>query len=280
MAYKTIKGGEFDVTAEPAPFSMSVEALEGAGKTHFGLIGTPGPVVHINYGDRDATIFLYQMDEKRRAEITMYDFQAPSSAGWSRAEGMESLKDLSAIAKDHLSDGKMAGGTFILDSGSSWWETVQECYVKPQTEARGDGKKVGGLEYMQGNLIVSGVVSWLKSQGVFVIITHRKRQDWGANGPIPNSYSPQINRKIPYLVEVRLDLYKTCNGNGTTPCGSQECRAPGHIGRTHKGRFLKFAAATALEGMELAPDKCNFGTVYQMYTGKRPPWYPAEETKA
>lgn len=274
MAYKTIKGAEFDVTSEPAPFSMSVEALEGAGKTRFGLIGTPGPVVHVNYGDRDATIFLYQMDEQRRSEVTMYDFQAPSSEGWSHAEGMQSLKDLSAIAKDHLAGGKMAGGTFILDSGSSWWETVQECYVKPQTEARGDGKKVGGLEYMQGNLIVSGVVSWLKSQGVFVILTHRKRQDWGSSGPIPNSYSPQINRKVPYLVEVRLDLFKVCN-----TCGSQECRAPGHVGRTHKGRLLKFAAQTMLEGMELQQDQCNFATVYRMYTGKRGPWLPKEETK-
>ncbi len=270
MAYKKIEGATFDITSEPAPFSMSVEALEGAGKTHFSLMDTPGPVVHVNFGDRDATWFLYQMDEKRRAEITMYDFQAPSSDGWDRKAGMESLQEFSALAKEHLKDGKMRGGTFVLDSGSSWWEVVQECYVKPQTEARGEGKKVGGLEYMQGNLIVSGVVSWLKSQGVFVILTHRKRQDWGANGPIPNSYSPQVNRKVPYLVEVRLDLYKVC-----MTCQGQECRAVGHVGREHKGRLLKFAAQTMLEGIDISP--VTFGNVYRMYTGKRPPWYPAEE---
>ena len=277
MTYKTIKGSEFDITSEPAPFSMSVEALEGAGKTHFSLMDTPGPVVHVNFGDRDATWFLYQMSEERRKEVTMYDFQAVSSEGWSRKEGLEGLHDLSDIAKQHMEGGKLNGGTFIIDSGSSWWEIVQECYVKPQTEQRGEGKKIGGLEYMQGNLIVSGVVSWLKSQGAFVILTHRKRQDWGSSGPIPGSYSPQVNRKVPYLVEVRLDLFKTCDGNGTTPCGSQECRAIGHVGRTHKGRFLKFAAQTMLEGLEINP--VTFGNVYKMYTGKRPPWYPAEEAK-
>lgn len=270
MSYEKIIGAEFDISTTPPAFSTSIEGLEGTGKTHLSLLTTPPPVVHINFGDRDATWFLYNMDEERRKQTTMYSFHAASSDGWTRQEGTESLRALSQIAKEHLADRQMVGGTFVLDSGSSWWEVVQECYVAPEQEKRqaDGGKKTGGLEYMQGNLIVNGVVSWIKNQGAYVIITHRKTQEWGASGPIPGKFRAQINRKVPYLVEVRLDLYKVC-----AVCGAEECESKQHQGRKHMGRFLKFASNTSLEGFswEITPNE-GFSTVYTLYTGKAPFW--------
>jgi hypothetical protein len=242
---------------------MSVEGLEGTGKTHFALMTAPLPLVHVNFGDRDATWFLYQMDEERRKQVTLYSFHAKDATGWSRAEGQESLVALAGIAKEHLSNGDLRNGTFVIDSGSTWWEVVQEVYVAPEMEkkeAQG-GKRTGGLVYMQGNLVVSGVVTWCKSQGAFFIITHRKQQKWDAQGPIPGQYKAQLNSKIPSLVEVRLDLSKVC-----ALCGGGECEAKGHQGRKHIGRFLKFAANTQMEGYSWeSPD---FNTVYSLYTGR------------
>jgi hypothetical protein len=197
----------------------------------------------------------------------LYSFQAKSTENWTREEGDESLAELSKIAKDHLTDGKMAGGTFVLDSATSWWEVIQECHIAPlqeQREASGD-KKVGGLEYTKGNLIVNGVVQWIKNRGAFVILTHRKTQEWGPKGPIPGQFRAQINRKVPYLVEVRLDLYKTC-----TVCKSEECEAKAHQGRVHNGRFLKFAADTGLEGFCFTEP--SFKMVYSLYTGQEAFW--------
>ncbi|KKN03003.1 hypothetical protein LCGC14_1112130, partial [marine sediment metagenome] len=195
----------------------------------------------------------------------MYEFKAKTSRGWTRQEGLDSLKGLSEIAQAELADGSMKGGTFVLDSGSTWWEVIQECYVAPEQEKReaSGGKRTGGLEYMQGNLIVNGVINWLTSQGVFVIITHRKRQDWGPQGPIPGAFSAQINKKVPYLVEIRIDLTKVC-----AKCGGEECKAEGHQGRTHRARFLKFAADTSYEGFSFEDEAINFGFVYSLYTGK------------
>lgn len=272
-----IRGAEFD-TNTPAPaFSMSVEGLEGTGKTHFSLLGTPPPVVHINLADRDATWFMYNMSEERRKQTTLYDIQPSTPNGWTRDEAREAINRVSAIAKDHLSDRKMIGGTFVLDSGTSYWEQIQAVYVAPEQEKREQakleglpsGKRTGGLEYMQGNLIVNGVINWIKNQGAFVILTHRKTQEWGPTGPIPGKFRAQINRKVPYLVEVRLDLYKIC-----TVCGAEECEAKKHQGRKHMARFLKFSASTALEGFawELTEEDPGFAMVYQLYTGKGPFW--------
>ena len=265
--YEGISGKDFDTIRDDViPFSMSIEGLESTGKTHFGLMTAPLPIVHINFGDRSARWFLYQMDEERREQVTLYDFQAATADGWTRSEGAESLKGLSEIAKHHLEGGKLANGTIILDGGSSWWEIIQECYVAPEQEKReaGGGKRTGGLEYMQGNLIVSGVISWMKNQGAFLIVTHRKRQDWDAKGPIPGKFSAQINKKVPYLVEARLDLYKIC-----TVCGAEECLNKQHQGRRHFGRFLKFGADTGYEGFTF--ENPTFPMVYQFYTGKALP---------
>ena len=262
--YTITKGADI-VTNGPAPvaFTMSVEGLEGTGKTYFGLMTAPTPIVYVNFGDRDATLFLYDMPPERAKDVDLVSFTPSSEQGWTRAEGSQSLAALSQIAKERLSGGALAGGTFILDSGTSWWEVVQEVYVAPEQEKREaeGGKKRGGLEYMQGNLIVDGVLRWIKAQGAFVIVTHRKTQEWGAGGPIPGKYRAQINRKIPYLVEVRLDLYKTC-----AVCGAEECEAKGHQGRRHWGRLLKFGRNTALEG--LAIENPTFATIYKLYTGR------------
>ena len=276
MSFQKIVGAEFHTDTLPPAFSMSVEGLEGTGKTHFSLLTTPPPIVHVNFGDRDATLFLYpdRMSEERREQTTLYSFHAASSEGWTRQEGYDSLAELSKIAREDLSNGKLAGGTFILDSASSWWEVVQECYVAPEQEKReaGGGKKTGGLEYMKGNLIVNGVIQWIKSQGAFVILTHRKAQEWGPSGPIPGKFKAKINSKVPSLVEVRLDLYKTCaavSPEGRV-CGSEECESKTHQGRVHNGRFLKFAANTGMEGF--AFPEPSFGMVYSLYTGKEATW--------
>mgnify|MGYP001569179927 FL=1 len=262
--YGAIDGATFvpDPT-KPTIFSMSVEGLEGSGKTHFALLTAPLPIVHVNFGDRSAEWFLYQMDEERRKHVTLYSFQASSSQGWTAQEGRDSLVGLSEIAQHHLANGAMAGGTFILDSGSTWWEVVQEVYVAPEQMKRegSGGKRTGGLEYMQGNLIVSGVLSWIKNQGAFTMITHRKKQVWRNAQPVPGMFEAQINKKVPYLVEVRLDIYKTC-----AVCGSEECQAKGHQGRKHWGRFLKFAANTNMEGF--AWENPTFDFVYSMYAGR------------
>ena len=52
-----IHGADFDPNnGGHIPFSLSIEGLESTGKTHFALMTCPLPIVHINFGDRDATM--------------------------------------------------------------------------------------------------------------------------------------------------------------------------------------------------------------------------------
>lgn len=267
--YGALQGADAPTTPI-LPFALSVEALEGCGKTQFGLLTCPWPTVHINFGDRDAKPFLYEMSPERRAHTTLYSFVPASTEGWTRPEARQSLTALSAIVKTELSDGQLAGGTFILDSGSSWWDVVQEVYVAPLEEERDSKgeKRSGGLIYGQGNLVISGVVSWIKNRGCFFVLTHQKAQVWDARGPVPGSYKARMNSKVPYLVEVQLDLRKVC---AVESCEGMDCRAIGHMGRKHIGRLVKFAANTGMEGLEYVNDQITFANIYKLYAGREFP---------
>ena len=205
------------------------------------------------------------MDTERQKQVEFFEFASSVPEGWTRDEGMKSLILLTDLVKERLSDGGLAGGTFVLDSGSSWWEAVQECYVAPEMEKQeaSGGKRTGGLVFMRGNLVVNGVINWIKSQGCHFILTHRKTQDWNDKGPIPGKYSAQLNRKVPYLVEIRLDLHKLC-----VVCGGEFCEAAGHAGRRHLARVIKFGRNTMMEGLELEGEQITFANVYRMYTGR------------
>ncbi len=267
-SYGAIRGADFDTSDTLSTFSMSLEGRDGAGKTHFALMTCPTPIVHINFGDRDATSFLYGMEKERRDKVTLYSFQPKEIAGWTRKECSDSLKGLAEIANEHLKDGNLKGGTFILDSGSSWWEAIQEVKVAPKEEERmasGD-KKMGGLIYQEGNLLVRGTIGWIKRQGAFTILTHTKKQRWDAQGPIQGVFDPQLNTRVPYLVEVRLDLRMDC-----VKCGSPDCSKGGHQGRVQVGRFLKCANIEYV-GLELKPP--TFKAVYAMQIGRA---FPKEE---
>ena len=269
--YGALRGEAVGAQPPILPFSISVEGLEGTGKSRFGLLTCPTPVVHINFSDRDATAFLYDMSEERRKQTTLYSFAPAGTEGWTVAEARQALFALSDIAKAELGGGQMAGGTFILDSGSSWWDAVQQAEVAPLEEQRKaeGGRRAGGLIYQQANLIVSGVVSWIKNQGIFFILTHQKRQRWDKDGPVPGVFDPRINSKVPYLVEVRLDLRKEC-----IVCGGLDCQGKGHIGRKHIGRIIKFGRNTALEGIEFEDTQIAFPTIYKLYANAA---FPKEE---
>ena len=267
--YGGVSGADIVTNGGPLTFSMSVEGLEGTGKTRFGLLTCPTPLVHLNFGDRDATPLLYDASEERRKGITLYAQHAQSPDGWIRAEAKESLEALAEIARAHLSDGALAGGTFIIDSGSTWWEALQEVYVAPEQEKRDatGGKRRGGLEYTRANMILAGVLNWIKNQGAFLVITHTKAQEWDAQGPVPGKYRARLNNRVPYIVEVRLDLTKEC-----AECGAPDCKA--HIGRKHIGQLLKFGRNTALEGMKFEDKAITFEMIYKLYTGGA---FPNEE---
>ncbi|KKN82275.1 hypothetical protein LCGC14_0310880 [marine sediment metagenome] len=267
--YGAVDGSKLNGAPPILPFSISVEGQEGTGKSQFGLLTCPTPIVHINFGDRDATAFLYDMSEDRRSKTTLYSFAPSGPDGWTRAEAKQSLLGLSDIAKSELADNKLAGGTFILDSGSSWWDSVQEVYVAPLEEERdAEGKKrSGGLIYGKGNLVVSGVVSWIKNQGCFFVLTHQKSQSWDSQGPIPGQYKARINSKVPYLVEIRLDLRLECVSCAVKSpiVGEQDCRKQGHIGRNHVARIIKFGRSTALIGVEFSNSDISFSNIYSLY---------------
>lgn len=262
-----VEGATADIE-KITPFSISVEGLESSGKTYFSIMTMPTPIVHVAFGDRDADMFLPRMSEERRKQVVLYKLKSESPDGWTRGEGAKSLTDLKEIALAEMGEGRLAGGTFVLDSGSNWWEVIQDVKVAPYEEklraeaerAGKEYKQAGGFIYGPGNLFVKSVINWLKSQGAFVVLTHKKVQEWDTKGPIPYKFRAQSNKEVRYMVEVRLDLYKTC-----AECNSEWCEARTHQGRNHWGQLLKFAGDDALEGFSWQdPD---FAMLYNLYTG-------------
>lgn len=262
--YGAIKGSDVD-PEQPSLilFSTSIEGNEATGKTRMPLLTYPWPLVHINYGDRDATHFLYEMSPERRAATTLYNMKASTPEGWTRAEARDSLTKLQEILVVELAEGHLKGGTVILDSASSWDSAIQEVLVAPALEeelTEGKQKRRGGLAYSKRNLAVRGTINWLKNQGCFVVLTHQKKPKWAKDGPIPGVYEAKMNNEVGYLVEIRVDLQKLC-----ARCGSPECEKEGHIGRRHVGRIVKFGKNTAMEGMVI--EGLTFETLYAMYAG-------------
>ncbi len=271
-------GEELVVATTHPTFATSLEGLDGTGKTLYILKTAPLPMVYVNFGDRDPYVILNESGmEERRKHITVYQFQSTSVDGWTRKEGDESLAAMAQLARAHLSDGKMVGGTFALDSGSTWWDVMQECKVAPEEEkavaaavAKGkDFRKSGGLIYTKANLVVSGVLNWIKAQGVYLIITHQKAEKWGPNGPILGQYKSRINSKVPGLMEVRINMKKVCK-----VCEGDECEAKTHMGRDFLGQIIKFGHdGSTIEGMTFGGTKgqsgVDFSLIYQLYTGAK-----------
>lgn len=257
-----IDGATFKQEEHPVTFSLSLEGLEGTGKTDFIINTMPLPIVLVNFGDRSAIPFLYTMDEERRKQVHIYDVQPSSDEGWTEAEAIASLKELSEIIQAEAPF--MAGGTFGLDGGSSWWGTMQTVFVAPKERAAelAGKKRAGGLIYEDANARARGILGFLKNLGCFLAMTHQLKQDWASDGPIPNQFSPKRNSQVPYLMEVVLRLAKFC-----ATCNAPNCQNKDHIGRKHRARLEKLSGNTALEGMWV--DNLDFTTLYEFQVGKK-----------
>ena len=249
--------------SRPVPFSISLDGLEGTGKTHFIIKTMPRPLVIVNFGDRSPYQFLYKMTEAERAGIIIYDIQPSGPDGWTLAEAVQGLIKLSEIIQAEAPH--MPGGTFALDGGSSWWSVMQQVYVEPKEKERQakNQKSVGGIIYEEANGRVRGVLGSIKTHGCFLAMTHQMKQDWDANGPIPGQYSPKKNSQVPYIMEVEITLFKLCKA-----CNAPNCQnlAPEHMGRKHMARIKKLSGNTALEGIVV--ENLAFGAVYKMQNGR------------
>ena len=68
------------------PFSISIEGLDGTGKTTFiigseKIVGMPTPIVHVNFSDRSCIPMLYALPKARRDLIQPYDIKPSSPDG-------------------------------------------------------------------------------------------------------------------------------------------------------------------------------------------------------
>lgn len=248
---------------KPVPFSVSLDGLEGTGKTHFIIMTMPRPLVIVNFGDRSPLQFLYRMSEEERKDVVIYDIQPSTPDGWTYSEAVQGLMKLAEIIQTEAP--YMPGGTFALDGGSSWWSVMQQVYVEPKEKERmaKNLKQVGGIIYEEANGRVRGVLGNIKAQGCFLAMTHQLKQDWDAQGPIPGQYSPKKNSQVPYIMEVEVTLFKLCKA-----CNAPDCRntAPEHMGRRHMARIKKLSGNTALEGIVV--ENLDFATLYRYQTGR------------
>ncbi len=241
-------------------FSLSINGLEGTGKTTFILKTMPLPMLYVCLGERSPNRILYEMDEKRRSQIEVVNLQPSSPEGWTYQEAKNALQEIARLAKEKLPS--LAGGTIAIDSGSRFWTVMQKVYVEPKEQERlAKGlKSIGGLIYEDANLVFEGFITYARTFPVYLVLTHTLRQDWDAEGPIPNSFSPRWQRQVPYLVEVCLEFKKLC-----AVCKAPSCQQPKHVGRVHVARILKLSSNTSFEGLEI--EDPSFEKINKLYLG-------------
>lgn len=251
------------VADEPAPiipFSASLEGLEGTGKSTFLMLTTPYPRVAVNFGDRSLVPFLYQIPKERRQDVQVYDIKAPSSDGWDFKSAVDGLRQLAEIVAAEAP--YMQNGTFGLDGGTSWWSVMQQVFVEPKEKAReAAGKKqVGGIIYEEANGRARGFMDFLRHTDAFFFMTHQLRQDWAADGPIPNQYSARRNSQVQYLMDCVVRFMKVC-----AVCSAPNCQNKDHVGRKHFARLEQVKGNTGFEGLWI--ENLTFSKLYKFQTG-------------
>jgi hypothetical protein len=203
---------------------LSIEALEGCGKTRFALTA-PGPIGFVNLDEGlEGLIEPFQVQKAIYVATVKLDFTGERSKIIEAAE-----KELATVETNYQTALKQAR-TIVIDTGSELWELLR-------LAAFGKLEKVMPHQYAEPNQQMTRLIKLAYDSSANLIITHRLKEQW-INDKRTGLFEMAGFKDIPYLVQAHARMWTDVDGY--------------HL------RVNKCRQNASIVGLELSNDMINF----------------------
>lgn len=190
--------------SSPTKLDLIVEALDGAGKTFFGLTG-PGPIALHNFDDGlDRAVQGFPKDRLEKLELYSFDYDFARTLKLPGADASKGLIEQSAdvwaefVVNARASVEKCR--TNVIDTGSAAWELLR-------LARHGKLTSILPVQYTAVNLEFKELLQALHRSPANNIWLHRLKASYDATDKkIPNVYERQGFTDMAYEVDAVLRL--------------------------------------------------------------------------
>jgi AAA domain-containing protein len=208
---------------------LSLEALEGAGKTRFTLTA-PGPIAFINFDyGLEGVIEPVQSSKAIYVATVKLDFTGGKEKIIEAAE-----KELAKVETNYQTALRQAR-TIVIDTGSELWELLR-------LSAFGKLEKVMPHQYAEVNQTMTRLIKLAYDSEANLLLTHRLKEQW-INDKRTGQYEFSGMKDIPFLVQAHARMWTDAEGY--------------HL------RVGKCRQNASVVGLELTNDMITFPTLAQ-----------------
>ena len=181
---------------------LSIDALEGAGKTRFTLTA-PAPIAFINFDyGLEGVVEQFQVTKKIYVATVRLEFDGSPDQVIKAAE-----KELLKFEVNYQTALKQAR-SIVIDTGTELWELLR-------LAAFGKLKQVLPHQYAEVNQAMTRLLKLAYDSNANLILTHRLKEQWA--GPQGNAYRTGLYefagmKDIPFLVQAHARLWTDEHG--------------------------------------------------------------------
>jgi AAA domain len=174
---------------------LSLEALEGAGKTRFTLTA-PGPIAFINFDyGLEGVIEPFQVQKAIYVATVKLDF---NGTGGKEKVIEAAEKELAKVETNYQTALKQAR-TIVIDTGSELWELLR-------LAAFGKLEKVMPHQYTEVNQQMTRLIKLAYDSDANLLLTHRLKEQW-INDKKTGLYEFSGMKDVPYLVQAHARMW-------------------------------------------------------------------------
>ena len=178
---------------------LSVEGLEGCGKTRFTLTA-PAPIAFINF-DYGLEGIVEPFQEQKPIYVATVKLNFTAGSREKIIEAAE--KELDAVETNYQTALKQAR-TIVIDTGSELWELLR-------LAAFGKLDKVMPHQYAEVNQQMTRLIKLAYDSEANLILTHRLKEQW-VNDKRTGLYEFAGMKDIPFLVQAHARLWTDGDG--------------------------------------------------------------------
>jgi hypothetical protein len=172
---------------------LSVEGLEGCGKTRFTLTA-PAPIAFVNFDfGLEGVIESFQQQKAIYVATVKLDFAGERGKVIEAAE-----KELAKVETNYQTALKQAR-TIIIDTGSELWELLR-------LAAFGKLEKVMPHQYAEPNQQMTRLIKLAYDSDANLILTHRLKEQW-INDKKTGAFEFSGMKDVPYLVQAHARMW-------------------------------------------------------------------------
>jgi hypothetical protein len=179
---------------------LSVEGLEGCGKTRFALTA-PGPIAFLNFDyGLEGVVESFQQAKPIYVATVKLDFAGSGK----REEIIKAAESELAKVETNYQTALKQARTIIIDTGSELWELLR-------LAAFGKLDKVMPHQYAEVNQQMTRLIKLAYDSEANLIITHRLKEQW-VNDKKTGLYEFSGMKDVPFLVQAHARMWNGEDG--------------------------------------------------------------------